>query len=433
MVSLVPDPPSGEWHAPGTGASARLEALSSGLEGVLDGLAELPLTALSDEQVAGLVHQLTAATGRLTHALARTVADAERRAIHHQSGHRSAAAWYADATRVTLREARRLVKFGLELGYDANAPVADALSSGQIRADQAAVILRAVDTLPDTVDTEVREQARDRLLADAAHFDADALRRLGKGILDIVAPEIGESHEQKILAKEAAAAAQGASLTMYDDGHGRTHGTFTIPAHQGAMLRQAIHAIANPQRHDHETLKDPTTGDWRSVPERHGAAFGELIERYPVDQLPSTGGVNAQIVITMTLDTLTTGTGVATLDNGDHIDAGTARRLACEAGIIPAVLGGPSEVLDLGRTRRYHSKAQRIALGIRDRGCTARGCTIPPSGCHAHHDRQWARDRGSTNIRDCRLYCPHHHRRAHDPAYQTVIHADNTVTFHRRR
>ena len=138
MVSLVPDPPSGEWHAPGAGASARLEALSAGLEGVLDGLGELSLTGLSDDQVAGLVHQLTAATGRLTHALARTVADADRRAIHHQSGHRSAAAWYADGTRVTLREARRLVRFGRELGYDTNTPVADALADGRIRADQSA-------------------------------------------------------------------------------------------------------------------------------------------------------------------------------------------------------------------------------------------------------------------------------------------------------
>ncbi|UAL31414.1 HNH endonuclease [Nocardioides rotundus] len=410
-----------------------MEALSTGLEAVLDGLADLPLNALSDDQVAGLVHQLTAATGRLTHALARTVADADRRALHHQTGHRSAAAWYADGTRVTLREARRLVRFGRELGYDTNTPVADALADGRIRADQADVILRSVNALPDHIEDQVAEQARDRLLTDAAHFDAGGLRRLGKGILDIVAPEVGESHEQRVLELEAAAAAQGASLTMYDDGHGRTHGTFTIPAHQGAMLRQAIHAIANPQRHDHDDLKDPITGDWRSVPERHGQAFGELIERYPTDQLPATGGVNAQIVITMNLDTLLSGIGTATLDNGDHIDAGTARRLACEAGIIPAVLGGPSEVLDLGRTRRFHSKAQRIALGLRDRGCTARGCTIPPSGCHAHHDRQWARDRGHTNIHDCRLYCPHHHRRAHDPTYRTVIHADNTVTFHRRR
>ena len=57
------------------------------------------------------------------------------------------------------------------------------------------------------------------------------------------------------------------------------------------------------------------------------------------------------------------------------ISAGLARRLACEGGVIPAVyahgLGGPSQVLDLGRRRRLHTTPQRIAMTIRDQGCTA--------------------------------------------------------------
>ena len=63
----------------------------------------------------------------------------------------------------------------------------------------------------------------------------------------------------------------------------------------------------------------------------------------------------------------------ATLDTGDRISAATARRLACEAGIIPVVLGGRREVLDQGRRKRLFTRAQRIALATRDRGCTAIG------------------------------------------------------------
>ena len=75
--------------------------------------------------------------------------------------------------------------------------------------------------------------------------------------------------------------------------------------------------------------------------------------------------------------------GVATLDTGGQISAAEARRLACGANIIPAVLGGKSEVLDIGRQRRFHTKAQRIAMTLRDQGCTAVDCDRPPAMTHA--------------------------------------------------
>ena len=113
-----------------------------------------------------------------------------------------------------------------------------------------------------------------------------------------------------------------------------------------------------------------------------------------------------------------------------HSDA-ELRRLACEAGIIPAVLGTSSQPLDLGRTARLYSKAQRIALGLRDGGCTAKGCETSASGCHAHHDDPWSR-LGLTDLTNGRLLCPRHHRLAHDSRYAMTIHADNKVTFARR-
>ncbi len=72
----------------------------------------------------------------------------------------------------------------------------------------------------------------------------------------------------------------------------------------------------------------------------------------------------------MTHESLLEGLRAAGLCDGTRISAGEARRLACGAGIIPVVLGGASEPLDVGRQRRFHTKAQRIAMGIRDGGCT---------------------------------------------------------------
>ena len=95
------------------------------------------------------------------------------------------------------------------------------------------------------------------------------------------------------------------------------------------------------------------------------------------------------------------------------------------------VLGGRSQVLDVGRKRRLHTEAMRLAMAVRDGGCTTRGCQTAPGMCHAHHDTPWARG-GKTNVQTGRLLCPHHHRRVHDPTYDTRHHPDGTITFHRR-
>ncbi|MEO5651206.1 MAG: HNH endonuclease signature motif containing protein, partial [Marmoricola sp.] len=108
-----------------------------------------------------------------------------------------------------------------------------------------------------------------------------------------------------------------------------------------------------------------------------------------------------------------------------------ARRLACAAGIIPVVLGGAGQVLDVGRRRRFHTGAQRIAMAVRDHGCTAQGCDRPPAMCHAHHDRPWSQG-GNTDLKTGRLLRGHHHRRIHDPAYTSTHHPNGKVTFHRR-
>ena len=97
--------------------------------------------------------------------------------------------------------------------------------------------------------------------------------------------------------------------------------------------------------------------------------------------------------------------GVCTLDTGGRISAAEARRLACSAGIIPIVLGGRGQVLDVGRKRRLHTEAMRLAMGVRDGGCTAVDCEVPPGLCHAHHDNPWS-EGGHTNIKTGRLSAP---------------------------
>ncbi|MBF4769184.1 DUF222 domain-containing protein, partial [Nocardioides agariphilus] len=104
------------------------------------------------------------------------------------------------------------------------------------------------------------------------------------------------------------------------------------------------------------------------------------------------------IIVTIPHQTLLTGLGTAATSTGDTITAGQARRLACQAAILPAILDGDSEVLDLGRTSRFFKGPLRKALDLRDKECTTRGCHVPAAYCHGHHYRQpWAHG-GTTSL-----------------------------------
>jgi len=136
-----------------------------------------------------------------------------------------------------------------------------------------------------------------------------------------------------------------------------------------------------------------------------------------------------QLVVTMTLSALLDQLRGAGLANNDAVlSPGTVRRLACEAGIIPAVLGGPSETLDLGRTERLFTPAQRHALARRDGGCSYPGCTIAPQWTEAHHITHWIHG-GPTNLTNGALLCGRHHTLVHQRGL-TATATPTSLTWH---
>ncbi len=153
---------------------------------------------------------------------------------------------------------------------------------------------------------------------------------------------------------------------MWETGDGKVKGKFTLPALAGGMLKKALMSMAAPK---HQRANGETYDHERPTHHRLGQAFAEYVSRYPADKLPHAGGINATVVVTMDLDTLLGGLKAATVDTGSRLSAGAVRRLACEAGIVPAVLDGPSRVLDLGRLSRFHTEAQRLALAITQKHC----------------------------------------------------------------
>ncbi len=179
--------------------------------------------------------------------------------------------------------------------------------------------------------------------------------------------------------------------------------------------------------------------DWASLDwaQRRGRALADLIEHLDTDKL--TGKVASTVIVTMTLEQAlaaaktaqlqaevkaATGTlvemapssGAAATDTGTPISASAARRIACNAGILPAVLGGSSQVLDLGRQERFFTDHQRTALATIYDTCAADDCDRPYSWSELHHQDPWSRG-GFTDLDRALPLCGYHHRRIHDPAY----------------
>ena len=318
-------------------------------------------------------------------------------------------------------------------GYDATRV---ALAQGRINTDQAQVIVKAVETLTreyDDLPVGIEAKAEAHLLDLATRFDAHVLRRLGKRLFEVVCPEAADEAEGEKLAKEEARARRSTTLSMRDNGDGTSSGFFKIPTLHAALLKKALEALTSPRRLGEGRL-DPKTGRKLPYDVLLGQGFTELLEHHlnPAN-LPTQAGSPFTLVVTLSVEALKTGVGVATLDTGDRISAGEARRLACRAGIIPMVLDGDSMPLDLGREQRLYDRYQRIALAHVHRGCATDGCDRPPSWTEAHHQHPWQHG-GTTDLADGLPLCPpHHHMADHPEAWDMRTLPTGKVRFSRRQ
>jgi Domain of unknown function (DUF222)/HNH endonuclease len=192
----------------------------------------------------------------------------------------------------------------------------------------------------------------------------------------------------------------------------------------GAKYESMLDVLAKPRPETAEAGPD-----LRSRVEREGDTFAELVDLMArADQLPEHGGEPVTLTLTMSYDDLAAQVGQGMLDNGEHVPAEQVRELACNAGIIPLVLGGQSQPMNIGRKTRTFPAGIRRTLVTRDRGCAFPGCGRPPRHCDAHHIRYWA-DGGDTSVENAVLLCRHHHTLIHRSGWNvTMVHG--TPTFY---
>src|SRR4051794_54559 len=231
------------------------------LAAVLDRVADAPVWALDAEATAAALTRLTRVEARLAELQLRVAEHARTLEVGASAGATSVANWWAHTSRLTRPETHRRARLATALGTERHAPVRAALAAGPLTVDQARVVTEAIDALPAETDPALAERAARHLIDQAAHFDATALKVLGRRALEVIAPETADAHEAQLLDAEERAAAAATRLTLTDDGHGRSHGRFTLPTLHGQMLKKLLLALAAPQ---HTTTTTTATGTDRA-------------------------------------------------------------------------------------------------------------------------------------------------------------------------
>jgi hypothetical protein len=416
-----------------------LQAVAACVAALGEALDGLPEGSLSGQgyPVGGLIADVARSQARIAELKLRLIRVAEEQDEAAKDAATGTDAWLAALTGTS----RSVMAGGLWLArmlaehYPA---VRTAFARGDLDESQARVIVHAAHTIPATVPAAARDQAVTDLVARAVaqHIAPARLRRVARRMLDTVSTDSADVHEHHLLRAEEHRARAETWLTLHDNGDGTWAGRFTIPDLHAHLLSTVLEHLSAPRRHSRTKTGAPVVDETMPCDlnwsERLGAAFTELIEHLPTDGLANHGRTGATVMIHLDHRHLLDGLASARLDSGTEITAGQARRLACGAGIIPAVFDTPTIPLDLGRATRLHTKNQRAALSAHHDTCATQGCQRPFAWTEIHHRKPWSQG-GHTDLANALPLCGWHHQRAHDHTYDLHTLPTGEVHFRKRR
>ncbi|TQL69992.1 uncharacterized protein DUF222 [Nocardioides albertanoniae] len=351
--------------------------------------------------------------------------------IAEETGDKDASAWIRAELLLDKGTARAQIK--LATAVSKQDLVAAGLAAGEISQDKARVITKTLDNIAanPTATSEDLILAEKLLVDYATRLTAKELQIVGRRILREIDPARFEDAEAKALLAEEERARQKTALRVWDNHDGTIGFNGILPISIGMRFKTQVEAWAQPRK-QRLVDKGVSLPPWERL---MGQGFTRLIETIDPDALPRHGGDATVVNVVIFLEELRKELGTATLGfdetNGHTITAAEARTMACNATIIPWVLGSDGQVLDAGRSSRFFQPIQRKALRLQQKCCQAEGCDMPPEWCDAHHLTAWALG-GRTDLKDGVLLCPHHHRLAHAPGYVHERLPDGTIRFTRR-
>jgi Domain of unknown function (DUF222)/HNH endonuclease len=167
----------------------------------------------------------------------------------------------------------------------------------------------------------------------------------------------------------------------------------------------------------------PRTADDDRTPAQRQAealadACGWVLEHADTAALPACGGRRPQLTVLIGLADLERRARAACLDLGGRLSAAALRMLACDAAVVPIVMGGAGQPLDVGRATRTIPDGLRRAVTARDRGCVR--CGRPPSWCEIHHVLAWEHG-GPTALANLVMLCRVCHRLVHHAGWDVRL------------
>jgi uncharacterized protein DUF222/HNH endonuclease len=336
----------------------------------------------------------------------RWLADQDRRATYRRDGYLSAAAWLADRFKVAAGSAKQQVKVAqaLEKMPDAR----HALEAGEVSSSALRVLVAAREAHPEAF--SVQEPA---LIEQAQTKSVEELRRVMADWSQAVDEEGSARYAQALRGRRRLDACPMATGMVRVDGE--------LDPEGGEALLTALQAIGDAD------LRSGNGMDLRTPAQRRADALCELAHRFlRSPERPTVAGERPHVTLTVDINTLRGAEGFegngrgrssrCELDHTGTVHPATARRLACDSTVLPVVMGGQSEPLDVGRRTPVVSAALRRAIVLRDSRCRFPACVRPHAWCDAHHVKHWA-DGGETSLHNLVLLCRPHHRLVHEGGF----------------
>ena len=317
----------------------------------------------------------------------------------------------------------------------------DALNEGEVSSGHLDALAGARKSLDDAQRAEFDDH-HDRLLAAAAGEGVDTFaRRCRELARRIVADSHSGSDADELDAQRKASNVKhwidqitGMGITHLELDPVRDATLWGVIDAYTARLRNAdgnagtpwsqlqVNAFVEAVAGDGMFDSDVVASDAADGTDRSTARFGggERVPRVPQ--------MHVLIDYSVLVDGLHAG-GICETQDGVPLPVSTVRRLCCEAEIVPVVLGGDGEVLDVGRTERTANRAQRRALRAMHRTCAHPDCTVGFSACRIHHVKWWWEHNGPTDIDNLLPLCERHHHVVHEGGWTLTMTPDRVVTW----
>jgi hypothetical protein len=324
--------------------------------------------------------------------------------------------WLGIGQKLSKREAASSLHRATEL---ANHPVVgEAATAGDVGAGQVRAITRVLEGLAPQLDQTQQLAAEQVMVGLAQTMDADQLSKAAGQVLRQVAPPVAEELLETRLQRQTEAAHRARSLRFFREvGSVRFDGS--LPQVEAESWMAMLDAHAESQRRNAIEARDPLAPGLTPEQRRADALIAMIGRHQVTKQAPASGGDRPRVLVKLSYAQLRRdAAGAGLISDDSELSAGELRRICCDAELIPAVLGGASEILDVGRAHRLVTPAIRTALTLRDGGCAFPGCQTRPAICEAHHIRPWW-DGGETSMSNLVLLCHHHHGLVEPAKYTT--------------